>query len=372
MKFIEFNSVTNLTERVKKDLLEGVHLKVDKNQSWMVTEKVHGANFSFYCDGKEVKCANRSAFIVDGQKFYNAVGVFNKYKDSVLAYHKKLLAKSSEVVSGDAYLILYGELFGGSVQKGMPYPEEQDFLLFDVLCVAEDNTENRTNIEDYIAVEGKLVFGLRDKTKFIPVIAKEMGMKYAEPLFVGTLEDCLNFNCTFPTTYADEDRINNSGIKSKGKEAFERYMTTEGVVIEPTSCLFHNNDKRIMYKNKTKRFQEKTSVVNIEFRERVLSLLSAQEADALTEIDQLVTKNRFDNVVSKLGEVNIKDFNKVFKEFLDDVMKEADEWLFEVYQDDPERFEVKEFVGFENHKDMLKIFNKEVQNFVRKELLELS
>jgi hypothetical protein len=48
-------------------------LGFDKEQ-YIVTEKVHGANFSFHVyrteDGIQIKCAKRTGYIEDGEKFF--------------------------------------------------------------------------------------------------------------------------------------------------------------------------------------------------------------------------------------------------------------------------------------------------------------
>lgn len=39
--------------------------------TWFVSEKIHGCNVSFYCDGKEIKIAKRTGFVTDPTTFLN-------------------------------------------------------------------------------------------------------------------------------------------------------------------------------------------------------------------------------------------------------------------------------------------------------------
>lgn len=83
-------------------------------QTFQITEKIHGANFAFYSDGR---VAGRNGF-KDGS-FFNCAGVIQKYQ--------KALEKVREVFFED--FVIYGELTGS--QKNMAY-EPQDFYVFDI------------------------------------------------------------------------------------------------------------------------------------------------------------------------------------------------------------------------------------------------
>ena len=37
---------------------------------WIVTEKIHGSNFCFSTNGKEIKCAKRNSLIEDEKSFF--------------------------------------------------------------------------------------------------------------------------------------------------------------------------------------------------------------------------------------------------------------------------------------------------------------
>ena len=38
---------------------------------WVATEKIHGTNFCFECDGTSVVCAKRNSYLKDSDKFFS-------------------------------------------------------------------------------------------------------------------------------------------------------------------------------------------------------------------------------------------------------------------------------------------------------------
>jgi len=54
------------------------------NDKWRVTEKINGANFSYYCDGKIIKYAKRTNFLDDNTDFFNYKYCVQKYNDMVM------------------------------------------------------------------------------------------------------------------------------------------------------------------------------------------------------------------------------------------------------------------------------------------------
>lgn len=68
---IDDTSLEKLVNQVR-DLLEQ---KPEQQPLWVVLEKIHGSNFSFWTDGKEVKVASRYQWIKDGD-FFSAMNPF--------------------------------------------------------------------------------------------------------------------------------------------------------------------------------------------------------------------------------------------------------------------------------------------------------
>jgi Rnl2 family RNA ligase len=128
MEFRKFNSLENT---YRQNLIEKVLFEGKGKGEWIVSEKIHGANFSFWCDGNEVKVASRTQF-VDGT-FFNCQSVINKYHDGILKFHRERLEK------GDL-LVIYGELYGKSVQKEVDYGPK-DFRAFDVRLIRQQEED---------------------------------------------------------------------------------------------------------------------------------------------------------------------------------------------------------------------------------------
>lgn len=49
---------------------KGKGKSLDREYLWVVTEKVHGANICFLCDGTEVKAAKRSEILASDDDFF--------------------------------------------------------------------------------------------------------------------------------------------------------------------------------------------------------------------------------------------------------------------------------------------------------------
>ena len=73
MKFRKYSSIEN-TSRTKT--INYITETGNADGKWVSTLKIHGANYSIWTDGKDVKCGKRSGFI-EGHAFY---GDFNKLK----------------------------------------------------------------------------------------------------------------------------------------------------------------------------------------------------------------------------------------------------------------------------------------------------
>lgn len=51
---------------------------------WVVTEKIHGSNFCFTTDGKEIKCAKRNALIEDDKSFFGHKEILKRLTPAIL------------------------------------------------------------------------------------------------------------------------------------------------------------------------------------------------------------------------------------------------------------------------------------------------
>lgn len=121
-----------------------------KNSSvWVVTEKVHGANFSVLCDGSQVAFAKRSRLLHEDESFYQYQRVMDDLSLKVFSLWNAL-----EETGPIELVTVYGELFGGKypemsvsavaglhpVQTGIWYSPELVFMVFDVLVQTSSGT----------------------------------------------------------------------------------------------------------------------------------------------------------------------------------------------------------------------------------------
>lgn len=307
---MEFQKFSSLENSYRQNLIDKVQYEGKDGGLWIATEKLHGANFSFWCDGTEVKVASRTQF-VDGT-FFNCQAVINRYQEQVM-----LLWLNESMGDDRTTLVVYGELFGGNIQKEVYYGEK-DFRAFDVVV-------NGFRLSKSIAQQGCLEVGI----PFVPVI------------HIGTFTECLALPNTFKSLLTPD--------------GYEEDNTSEGLVIEPVEPAWFANGNRIYFKNKTESFSEKKSKPKNEVFE-----MSEDLSDLLNSILEYNTEQRVCNVVSKFGQVTNKDFGKILgltvQDILEDFTKETER--------DP-KVEAED-----NWKQFNKLLSNEVGKTVRVEFLK--
>lgn len=249
MKFRKFESIENTYNRknISKILMNGY----DKGQ-WMVTEKLHGANFSIYIDKAVVIGFGSRNQFVDGS-FYDSADLQKELKEGIEKSFDGYLKNLK-----DAEIIIYGELVGSRIQKEVYYCDDVMFYMFDVVINGE--VLNKDEARDFYR-------NIHEYAVCVPII------------YTGTFEECVKVNNTF------------NSMVSRGRPNNE----AEGIIIEPVITMFYNNDKRILLKNKTRKFSEKNDgVVNVVFTE-----LSEKDNVIFNELITYLNTNRLNAVRSK-------------------------------------------------------------------------
>lgn len=312
LQFKSFNSLEN-TYRDKE--IQRVIDHGSSEQLWIATEKVHGANFSFWKTKDEMKVAKRSGFIELGEKFFNYAAVVDKYKGNLYELHK---------IYGFKDIVVYGELFGGNIQKGMSYQDEQDFIAFDLV------------------VDGKVIDKLTALYNMNYVGFKTVPV-------IGTFE-----NLSVALSQSEEF---NSLLTPLDKDA----APSEGIVIEPVEPSYFANGSRIYFKKKSKYFNEKVHSNTHKGDKKSTELFISEEGnDLLGEMEQYITKARFESVVSKIGEVTIKDIAKITGLMAQD--------LIEDWQKDNELV-FKDSASTQDASIITKQLNRKTMEFIRPILL---
>ena len=298
---IEFKKYSSIENSFSREFMEDVVAQMPPDMTWVVQEKVHGANTSFLCDGIEVKFAKRTSMIADDEKFYDYQELLDRYKERVIGLFNAVKARHPGVTA----ISVFGEMFGGLyphnevkrnpkmslIQKGVCYCPEHDFYGFDIYIFAGDDSR-------YLPVDE------------VNELYEINGFFYAKTLFRGSLNECLKHPNAFQSKIAEW----------LGLPAIEDNIC-EGVVIRPVEPCYLRNGSRVLIKSKNERFAEKKSVKkrNKLFAEPVP--YSDVLKSLIVEAEAYVNENRLANVVSHIGEVHFpRDFGKVMGLFSKDVL----------------------------------------------------
>ena len=304
---MEFKKFTSLENTYRQNLIDKVLLEGLDEQLWIVTEKIHGANFSFWYDGKDFKVASRSKF-VEGT-FYNCQSVINKYEQKIKDWYNN---------NPCSMIVIYGELYGQGIQKEVVYGEK-DFAAFEIV-----------------------VDGVIRKKDDSARLAYEMGIPFTPILGSGSFGECMYIKNKF------QSRLTPEGFEGKN--------FAEGVVIEPVIPTWFKNGTRVYFKNKTQAFTEKK---NVKKAAPTVGLNGVEQA-LINEVLAYNTSQRVGNVISKIGQITNKDFPKILgltiQDILEDFQKETST-------------DVKK-VAEENYKLWSKSLQNEVTKTVREEFVK--
>ena len=311
----EFQGYGKIFESSSQWILEKSDISTFKRTLWCVTEKIHGANFCFLCDndGQRIRCGKRTALLSEVDDFFG-------YKRRLLQSLTPPIQQLYQYVKGThpemEKLYVFGELFGGSyphpdvprvpnvspVQTGIWYCPDIEFCAFDL---AIGVNEKQTYL-DY---------------EYVLVAFQQVSLFHAEPLFIGKYEEALEYQLGFQ-----------SQVPTKfGLPPLPETNKAEGIVIKPMRELLVKTSKGAAVRAIVKRKIE-------EFSEEKYSQAQKQESKADGELsmvdllrfefDALVTDNRLNNALSKLGYVTAEEKEKL-KELLSLFVKDVMDQLFE-------------------------------------------
>lgn len=335
MIFKTYNSIENAYQT---RVIDQIKLQGFGDEVFIVQEKVHGANFSFFTDGKEIKIAKRTAFIEKDEKFYNAHQILERYRKNVIDVFEKVKTIYPDLET----VVIYGELFGGGykhkevepvkdaikVQKGVEYAPYNEFYAFDIKL-------NGTTYLD---------------TDLVNQIFGETGFFYAKILFQGTLDEALKFPNVF-----------DSKIPAwLGLPEIENNMC-EGTIVKTLKTKYFGNGSRVILKNKNEKWVEKSKMVRKDKPTQKEVHFSETAQEIWEEIQKYATVNRLNNVVSKIGEFEPKMIGKVIGLFSQDILEDFE-------KDFPKVFTT---IEKDEHKRINKKLNSLVIDFIKEELMTL-
>lgn len=93
MQFTKFSSLENT---YNKKLIDKIVYEGLDSGTWMVTSKIHGANFSFWYNGSDFQVASRTQF-VDGT-FFGCQGVINMHQQNFIDWYHRNYHNGETVV----------------------------------------------------------------------------------------------------------------------------------------------------------------------------------------------------------------------------------------------------------------------------------
>jgi Rnl2 family RNA ligase len=214
MRFTGYQKMTDTPDAWRLDA--AAHRRLARAR-WVVTEKIHGANFCFVVDGREVRGANRRELLAEGDPFFGWQAVRDRLRPALLAAFAEVRA----LTPGLRRLFVFGELFGGGyphpdvapvpgvqpVQTGVWYAPGIEFCAFD-MAAERDGASGRA----YLAYET------------VMRVAESVGLPCAAPLLVGSYTDAMNLPLGFDSRVPA--RLNLPGLPPGTNKA-------EGVVVKP-------------------------------------------------------------------------------------------------------------------------------------------
>lgn len=308
----EFSGYEKMPSSIKKiGLSENDFSKMEKLK-WVVTEKVHGANFSFIYDNGQLKFAKRKEYLQWTDDFFGFQLVVSKLEDQILRLFEQL---SNEII-GTKYIV-YGELFGGkyphpevqpiedlyAIQTGVYYTPTIEFCAFDIAIETDDSASKY-----YLDYETALAY------------FKQFEIFHAQPLFIGKFADATNFNT----------RINSSIPQAFGLPELKDNLI-EGVVIKPFNQVDKNSlFSRPIVKFKNPEFDEEDKFHEAEKWSYIPNISSKTEdlSFIVAELRNYITRNRLESAISKIGKLDIGNtlrMSEIKTEFLEDVLVDFNE-----------------------------------------------
>lgn len=293
MNAAEWNYVSydKIPESLNQLNLSESDYRLLKKTDWVVTEKVHGANFGITTDGVEVQFAKRKQLLQPDENFFDYLSQKPILEDKA----KYIFANLKKTLSNLRKITIYGELFGGeyphpdvpavagmqAVQTGVYYSPKVEYYAFDI-AIQGNNGSSKQIYLDYNVMRS---------------LFHQASLIYAEPLFIGKLEQAFDYNIEFESTIP----------KILGLPKLPFTNKAEGIVIKPVTSIYIETSKgkiRPILKKKISEFAEDSRFHQSQKWDYQKAKIIGSEALISQQILGLVTKNRLNNVISKFGKVS--------------------------------------------------------------------
>jgi len=226
---------------------------------FLIQEKLHGANIQLYFVDGVMYVGKRSRLIEPGDKFFdiwNALDRIKDFTDRVARFSK-----------GAAPIILYGELFGKGIGKGVDYGPVQRIRFFDLK--RGDEMQSPMALGAFFLNELKLE---APKELIVPALGTVAGI--------------------------DAVRAYNQNFLTKINPVEGNWA--EGFVAKPLEKVFASQEVVFMIKKKNEKFDERTKAKKV--------VAPNSDVGKLHEVmKSLATENRIQLLFSKMGEIEKPD-----------------------------------------------------------------
>lgn len=279
-----FQSYPKIPESFDALQLSEADYRLLKKADWVVTEKIHGANFCVLSNETTTSFAKRKEILADEENFFG----YHALRDDLMAKVKVLFTQILEEHPDTCAVAVYGELFGGAyphpevpsikgvqaIQTGIYYCPEVRFWVFDIVRI--------TDISSYFVDFNTMTEA-----------CEAVDLPYVPALLTGSFNEAQNYGIEFASTIPTLLEL----------PPLEQKNLAEGVVIKPAQSLLLDTHKgwiRPVIKKKIKLFSEDSRYQQAQKWSGDTGV-SQQLGDILVAIQNLVNQNRLNNVISKIG-----------------------------------------------------------------------
>lgn len=306
---MDFKAYEKMPTSLKKLRLNEQQYALLHKVDWVVTEKVHGANFCLTYKDRTLGFAKRKTKLAWTDDFFGFQIVVQRLEEKILSLFELLALE----FPAESYAI-YGELFGGAyphpevesiadlhaIQTGVYYSPTIHFCAFDI---AIETQEHRY----YLDYEKAIAY------------FEEANIFYATILYQGPLNTCLDYDIAF-----DSHLPTLLGLPPLHSNL------AEGVVLKPLQNIVDPLDAS--YFRPTLKLKNEAFAEDIKFHQaQKWSFSTTQKTNSealnflLLDLRNSITKNRLNNVLSKIGHLdfdNQERLKEIKTSYLEDVWQD--------------------------------------------------
>ncbi|MCP4438246.1 MAG: RNA ligase [Aureispira sp.] len=314
MQHISYQKIRESSKKWQLDIQQ--HQLLEKLQ-WVVTEKIHGANFSILVDKDQVQFAKRKEMLEDDEDFFG----HSLLKEVLIKKAKELFLLLNSKSQNIEQINIYGELFGGAyphpnvsvntqveaVQTGIYYSPNIEFSVFDIGFITTE--EEELSFLDYTLL-----------TEY----CEEVGFLYCPSLLIGDYASSVNYPFRFQSTIPEL-----LGLPKLSDNL------AEGIVVKPVENIWLETPKgriRPILKFKIPEFSEDARFQQAQ-KWTASSRSPSKEALVVNnlfleqQVLPLITKQRLNNAISKIGRLTKRTKNRVLELLKEDIYEELVESL---------------------------------------------